>query len=411
MKALALVEAPNHVCCRYRIRAFEPALRGSGGSLTVRALARGAVERWRQLGQAGAFDTVVLQRKLLPRWQLRRLRRRARYLVFDFDDAVLYRDSYDPRGPFSKRRAARFAATVRAADAVLAGNDFLADCALRSGAKAERVQVIPTCIDMERYPPSKRIARPGPEMSTPHPGPPPQGGREAENGDPAEGPPPRRETQSSLPPCGGGPGWGASSAKPGLDLVWIGSSSTLQGLERQRSLWEQIGRSVPGVRLRVICDRFPKFESLPVVAMAWNEATEANDLAAGDVGVSWVPDDLWSQGKCGLKVLQYQAAGLPVLANPVGVQAELVRPGVTGLLARTPEEWVEAVRKLAGDPALQLRMGREARASVEAGFSVEAWAGAFVAAIAPPRSSPRSVRAPQWAIRERKPTGQVKANG
>jgi glycosyltransferase involved in cell wall biosynthesis len=356
MKALALVEAPDHVCCRYRIRAFEPALRASGGSLTVRALARGAVERWRQLGQAGAFDTVILQRKLLPRWQLRRLRSRARYLVFDFDDAVLYRDSYDPRGPFSKRRASRFAATVRAADAVLAGNDFLADCALRSGAKAERVQVIPTCIDMERY-------------------------------------------RLSCDP----------SSKPSLDLVWIGSSSTLQGLERQRPLWEAVGRSGAGVRLRVICDRFPKFEALPVVAIPWNETTEAEDLAAGDVGVSWVPDDLWSQGKCGLKVLQYQAAGLPVLANPVGVQAELVRPGVTGLLASTAEEWVDAVRKLAGDPALRLRMGREARASVESGYSVAAWAGAFVAAIAPP--APRAVRTPQWAIRGRKPTGQVRANG
>ena len=26
MKLLALVEAPDHVCCRYRVRAFEPAL-------------------------------------------------------------------------------------------------------------------------------------------------------------------------------------------------------------------------------------------------------------------------------------------------------------------------------------------------------------------------------------------------
>jgi glycosyltransferase involved in cell wall biosynthesis len=407
MKALALVDSPDHVCCRYRLLAFDPAIRGSGGSLKVQALARGAAGRWRQFGQARAFDTVVLQRTLLPRWQLRRLRSRARHLVFDFDDAVLYRDSYDPRGPFSRRRAARFAATIGAADGVIAGNDFLADCALRSGASAERVHVIPTCIDLERYPPSTPWRQSGRASSAPHPGPPPQGGMEEADGDLSEGHPPQCAIEFPLPHCGGGPGWGVSSASPGLDLVWIGSSSTLQGLERQRLLWEQIGRAVSGVRLRVICDRFPKFEALPVVAVRWNGATEVEELAAGDLGVSWVPDDLWSRGKCGLKVLQYQAAGLPVLANPVGVQAEMIVPGVTGLLAKSPEEWVEAVRMLADDPALRLRMGRQARASVAAGYSVAAWAGAFVAAIAPARS----ISAPVSARRGPRSTGQVRANG
>jgi glycosyltransferase involved in cell wall biosynthesis len=355
MKALALVDALDHVCCRYRLRAFEPALHTSGGSLSVQAIARGGFERWRQLGQAGDYDSVILQRKLLPGWQLQRLRTRARHLVFDVDDAVLYRDSYDPRGPFCRRRAARFAAIVRAADAVIAGNDFLADCAFRSGASAGRVHVIPTCIDTERYRPSEHVEKWAVKTSPPHP-----------------------------PPCGGG--WGGTAERAGLDLVWIGSSSTLQGLELQRPLWERIGREVPGARLRVICDRFPTIEALPVVAVPWSGATETEELAAGDVGVSWVPDDLWSRGKCGLKVLQYQAAGLPVLANPVGVQAEMVVPEVSGLLATTPDEWVAAVRRLATDPALRLRMGRAARASVESGYSVAAWAETFIAAIAPLKS-------------------------
>jgi hypothetical protein len=193
----------------------------------------------------------------------------------------------------------------------------------------------------------------------------------------------------------------------------IGSSSTLRGLELRRPLWERIGRAVPGVRLRVICDRFPKFESMPVVAVPWSESTEAGELAISDVGVSWVPDDLWSQGKCGLKVLQYQAAGLPVLANPVGVQAEMVAPGVSGLLASTDEEWVEAVRRLADDPALRLRMGRAARASAESGYSVAAWAGTFLNAITPtsPVGASSPDHTPMRTRRVRRSTGQIKANG
>jgi hypothetical protein len=189
MNLLALVEAPDHVCCRYRIRAFAPALRAAGVDLTLRAFSRGPAGRLAQLAGSARFDATIIQRKLLPRWQVRMLRRRSSRLIFDFDDAVLYRDSYDPRGPACPRRAARFAAIVRAADVVIAGNRFLADCAVRAGARPDRVRVIPTCVDLDRYGPRPR----------PDPG-------------------------------------------PGLDLVWIGSSSTLQGLERRREVLERIGR-------------------------------------------------------------------------------------------------------------------------------------------------------------------------
>jgi len=333
MKLLALVDSPDHVCCRYRIRAFEPALNAAGWSLTCQPLRRGALSRVAQFAHASSYDSVILQRRLLPGWQLALLRRHARHLVFDFDDAVLLRDSYDRRGPYSNRRERRFAATVRAADAVIAGNDFLADCALRAGSPPQRVRTIPTCIDPDRYP------RPGMRQAVPRPG------------------------------------------TPHVDLVWIGSSSTLQGLQQQEPLWDRLGREIPGLRLRVICDRFPSFRTLPVVPIPWAEEWEAHDLAAGHIGISRLPNDPWSRGKCGLKILQYQAARLPVVANPVGMQSELIEPGATGYLPETPDQWVTAIRTLAADLELRQRMGRLARQRVESGFSVGAWAVTFVNAM------------------------------
>ena len=335
MRAVALTETADHVCGRYRIRAFEPSLAANGWSLTIQGIAKGIVRRLRQFDRVRDQDTVVLQRKLLPGWQLAHLRRRAHYLVFDFDDAVLYRDSYDPRGPHCPRRLARFRQTVQVADAVIAGNDFLADCAMRAGAHPDRVRVIPTCINTDAY-------------------------------------------LSSEP----------RSPSASVELVWIGSSSTLAGLESQRSIWERIGRDVPNTRLRLICDRFPRFDSLSVVPVSWSEATEAAELARADLGVSWIPDDLWSRGKCGLKILQYQAAGLPAVANPVGVHPELIRAGVTGWLATTAEEWVEAVRSIRDHPDRRDAMGRAARLAVEQGYSVRAWAPTFVGTIAGRTASP-----------------------
>jgi glycosyltransferase involved in cell wall biosynthesis len=325
MKLLALVEAPDHVCCRYRIRAFESALAHAGCSLSCQGLDRGVLFRVMQLRRAKEYDAVLLQRKLLPRWQLNALRLASRHLVFDFDDAVSFRDSFAHRSPHSRSRARRFEQTVRTADTIVAGNDFLADLALRAGARVESVHVIPTCVEPRRYP--------------------------------------------------------IAAHQMPVELVWIGSASTLQGLEQARPIWKAVADAVPGLKLRVICDRFPESFPLPVVPIAWNQETEAQEIAAGQIGISLVPDDLWSRGKCGLKVLQYQAAGLPVVANPVGAHRELVRDGETGFLATSASEWAVALSRLVSDARMRERMGHLARRQVEADYSVSAWSETFVASM------------------------------
>ena len=324
MRLLALVEARDHVCFRYRIQAFEARLASFGISLLQEPIQSGTFSRLKQFRRAGQFDAVILQRKLLPGWQLHLLRRSARRLVFDYDDAVLYRDSYSPKGIYSHSRARRFAQTVAASDAVIAGNRFLADCAFKTGVQPGRVHVIPTCIDLTCYP-----------------------------------------VPESRP------------ASPSRELVWIGSSSTLNGLEQDRSLWEHLGAEIPGLTMRIICDRFPEFRGVSIVKVPWSQETEATELAAGGIGIGLLPDDPWSRGKCGLKILQYQAAGLPVIANPVGAHREMIGPGIHGLLAASPEEWIAAVRELRNADARR-EMGLAGRRQVESKYSTRVWADAFV---------------------------------
>jgi hypothetical protein len=314
---IGLVDSPEHVCCRYRLRAFWDEFTRAGHTLELRSLPTTWYGKFCIGTDLGDADAVILQRRLLPGWQRRLLRRSVRWLIFDFDDAVFGRDSYSDRLFDSPRRWRRFAATVRHSDAVVAGNHWLKDRALSAGARS--CVTIPTCVDGSSYPQSSH-----------------------------------------------------ASADGLVRLVWVGTSSTLQGLERIRPMLDSVGRAVSGLRLRMVCDRFLHFAELPVEESRWNPATETATIAGADIGVSWTPDDEWSRGKCGLKVLQYMAAGLPVIANPVGVQATLVQDGVTGLLARTSAEWVSAVQKLAGDAALRRQMGAAGRARVERDFSVAA---------------------------------------
>ena len=95
-------------------------------------------------------------------------------------------------------------------------------------------------------------------------------------------------------------------------------------------------------------------DSVPIEARPWSEATEVAELERFDVGIMPLPDGPWERGKCGYKLIQYMACGRPVVASPVGMSAQIVEHGVTGLLARTSADWVAALRALR-DPALRAR--------------------------------------------------------
>ena len=76
-------------------------------------------------------------------------------------------------------------------------------------------------------------------------------------------------------------------------------------------------------------------------------------------------DDEWSRGKCGLKILQYMAAGIPAVGSPVGVNKEIIQDGKNGFLASTEDEWYEKLLSLCEDPELRRRMGNAGRKTVK----------------------------------------------
>ena len=314
MEVVALVPALDHVCTRYRVLQFKNYFQQAGISLTIEQLAPTFRLRIRQMLRRRKI--VLLQRKLIPEWQFGLLRRTSEKIIYDFDDAVFLRDSFDNVENESLTRKRRFAKILRGSDLIIAGNPFLAQAAgkVTSG---DKVVIVPTCVESNAYP----VA--------------------------------------------------AHAEKEEVKLVWIGSKSMLRSLGRAAALFEAIGRAVPGLTLRVICNSFPAFRNLRVERVTWSEDSERTELANSDVGISWLPDDEWSRGKCGLKVLQYMAAGLPVIASPVGVHPDLI--GASGVMPSSQEEWVAAVRQLVSDATARRDMGREARTRIETHFDAKNW--------------------------------------
>ena len=318
MQIHAIVEHPDHVCCRYRLAALIPSLALLGLQLNLHTLPINPLSRLRLFIKMRG-KKVILQRKLLSWLEISLLRQNCSWLAFDFDDAIFLRDSYSQKGHYDPRRLARFKFLMHTVDAVFAGNEFLAEQARICGAKPNGIVIIPTCINPNLYFKDNRVYK---------------------------------------------------SPREGLQLVWIGSSSTLQGLEMSRDLFEEIGKQLPETTLKIISDRFPSFKSLRIQPVSWSAQTEALELATADIGISWIPDDPWSRVKCGLKVLQYMAAGLPVIANPVGVHSEMIRRGIEGFLPLTTHEWITHLNDFSLDRSLQISIGKAARTRVEDHYSI-----------------------------------------
>jgi glycosyltransferase involved in cell wall biosynthesis len=136
-------------------------------------------------------------------------------------------------------------------------------------------------------------------------------------------------------------------------------------LAELKPVLEEIGSRFDNVVLRIVCDDFFDLRNTPVEKRLWSMETRAIDLATSDIGLAPLPDNRFTRGKCSFKVLEYAAAGLPVVASPIGTNAEYVKDGATGFLVTDTRQWVDRITELIENPNLRKRMGQEGRAHAE----------------------------------------------
>ena len=157
-RILFLASGLDEVSCRFRVLQYVPHLRRMGIQVDVADLHVSAAARWKLLRSAAGYDSVCIHRAFLSPLEQRWLRRAPMGYVFDFDDAIMFRDSSRRRFESWQRRR-RFRRMVAGARTVIAGNSYLAEWASRF---SERVTVIPTPIDLSAYPERHAERRAGP---------------------------------------------------------------------------------------------------------------------------------------------------------------------------------------------------------------------------------------------------------
>lgn len=279
------------------------------------------LRRFKVLLRVGRYDLVWIEKEVLPffpaavEYLLKALH--IPFLV-DYDDALFHRYDLHRLWPVRVVLGRKIDAVMRHASLVVAGNEYLAERARNAGAR--RVEVVPTVIDLDRYP------APAPQ--------------------------------------------GETTDRP-LVVGWIGTPKTSRYLQPLKAVFASLQARF-NVRFVAVGASRESLGDLPVESWPWTEATEVESIRQFDIGIMPLDDSPWERGKCGYKLIQYMACGLPVVASPVGVNCEVVGPGVNGFLAATPVEWSESLEMLLGDVNIRQRMGKLGRDRVEGAYCLQA---------------------------------------
>ena len=282
-----------------------------GETYSSKKLLTDYLRRLASLTKQGRYDLAIVHVELFPLLpgviESRLLR--IPY-IYDFDDAFFlkYRQERFRRLFFLKDK---FAPVLSHAAAVLAGNHYLADYAKQLN---PATTFLPTVVDTDRY--------------------------------------------VHLP----------SERDDIFTVGWIGSPSTSVYLRALALPLAQLGREGP-VRFIVVGGRCEAIDGVEVVNLPWEEATEVRLINTFDVGVMPLSDDEWARGKCALKLIQYMACGVPVIASPVGANLDVINDSC-GLLASDSDAWLGGLRRLRDDRALRRDMGVAGRQCVEQFYSL-----------------------------------------
>lgn len=251
----------------------------------------------------------------LPGWAERLAGWSGKPIVYDYDDAIFHMYDSNPRAAVRRLLGRKLEGMLSRASAVVCGNRYLQSYAERF---CPNTVVIPTVVDTDVYLPAEAGAR------------------------------------QSAPPL----------------IGWVGSPST----------WVNVEPVVPAVvaalepfggRFRAVGAGASAAPRHGLELAEWSQATEVHELQRLDIGIMPLLDRPFQNGKCGYKLIQYMACGVPVIASPVGVNSEIVTHGENGFLASSEEEWAEALKRLLSDADLRRRMGEAGRRRVEQRYSLQ----------------------------------------
>ena len=241
--------------------------------------------------------------------------------IYDFDDAIWLANYSESNAKFHRLKAYwKVKYCIRWAKVVIVGNDYLATYARRYN---DNVNVIPTTIDTENY----------------------------------------HNTNTDY------------SKK--IIIGWTGTHTTMRFLDFLVPIVKELETKYD-FEFRVISNQKPNYNLKSLNFVKWNQESEIDDLNEISIGVMPLEDEIWAEGKCGFKCLQYMSLGIPSIVSPVGVNKKIVSMNQNGIFAKSKDEWRDALVHLIQNEDARIRLGTAGKETVRLKYSVLAHTTSFL---------------------------------
>ena len=163
----------------------------------------------------------------------------------------------------------------------------------------------------------------------------------------------------------------SNTGKRKVVIGWIGTSSTSAYLLDLLGVFKRLSERHKNIEFRIVGGDEGLKLGIAVNRMEWSLASETRELQGFDIGIMPMPDNNWTKGKCAFKIIQYMAVGIPSVASPVGMSADIINDGQNGFLASTEAEWIDRLSRLIDSPGLRETMGKEGRHIAEEAYSLK----------------------------------------
>lgn len=292
----------------------------SSGSRSRSALLKYYFKRFLTLFSVGSYDLIWIEYEVfpyLPAFAEQVLALLGKNYIVDYDDAIFHNYDMSNNKVLRKFLSNKIDTVMANASCVIAGNAYLAERAQVAGAK--HIEWVPTVVDKYRYMPLIE-----------------------------------RQDKKKV-------------------IGWIGSPSTQKYIlnikEALRTVCER--HSARLLLVGATQDIIDQLPDIQVDVVPWNEDDEAQLIQQMDVGIMPLPDGPWEKGKCGYKLIQYMACGLPVVASPTGVNNEIINNSKCGYLADNTEQWSNSLDTLLSSADQQEMFGKAGRKAVEDIYSLQ----------------------------------------